>query len=176
MFGRGRRPCQGGYYDYQSLRCVKIFLKHIVTSSSQRGSSSTAPRWFALVVGRRPRRNPSHTEFKGTKDSTALEALGVGVSAGGASLSVDPSCVVSDEDRHQNEADVYCIPVKTNQVGIDSFILHDNNLYLFQMTVFDVPGINDNLFSLLSLKRLPPQRDWRFTVVKPPPAPDRAEL
>jgi len=137
------------------------------------------PRWYS-----------SHTEFiKGSNDSATLLALRVGASAGRVSLGVNPSRVVDyspDEvaDRLQIEADVYYIPVKASQVGIDSFILHNNNLYLLQMTASDTHSIKDKLSPfLLSLKGLPPRRDWCFIFVKPPrlhilacPVPDCTEL
>jgi hypothetical protein len=64
------------------------------------------------------------------------------------------------------------MPTAPNQVGIDSFILHDNNLYLFQMTVADIHCIKPNLNTfLLSLKGLPPQNSWKFIFVKPPGRP-----
>ena len=83
----------------------------------------------------------SHTEFS---RSLMLEVLCVSTFASRPSLDVpvNPSCVV---DYNSNEitrgfnikADVYYIPIKTIQAWINSFILHDKILYLFQMTVSD---------------------------------------
>jgi len=117
------------------------------------------PQWFS-----------SHTEC----GSQALEVLRTSALARGASLDMYPSRVVDfDSDEIAGglhiEADVYYIPIKTNQAGIDSFILHENTLYLLQMTVSDTHGISDELWPfLVSLIGLPPKSNWRFIFVKPP--------
>ena len=130
----------------------------------------------------------SHTEFSGSVQSQELEVLRASTLACGASLDVYPSRVVDYDSNEiarglRIEADVYYIPIKTNQTGIDSFILHDKTLYLLQMTVSDTHGISDELWPfLVSLKGLPPKRNWRFIFVKPPskilacPVPRSAEL
>jgi hypothetical protein len=135
------------------------------------------PQWFS-----------SHTEFSGSMRSEALEVLRASALASGASLDMYPSRVV-DYDSNEIakglhiEADVYYIPIETNQAGIDSFVLHDGTLYLLKMTVSDTHGISDELWPfLVSLKGLPPKRNWRFIFVKPPgkmlacPVPRSAEL
>jgi hypothetical protein len=131
----------------------------------------------------------SHTKFQESKESSVFEALCVEASVETVSLSIDPSHIVNYSmakvtDGLQVEADVYYILLKINQVRINSFILHNNNLYLLQMTVSDVHGIKSKLEPfLLSLKGLPSQRYWHFIFVKPPcchnlacPVPDCAEL
>jgi hypothetical protein len=135
------------------------------------------PQWFS-----------SHTGFSGSVQPQALEVLRASALASGASLDMYPSRVVDyDSDEVAKglhiAADVYYIPIKTNQAGIDSFILHDKTLYLLQMTVSDTHGISDELWPfLVSLKGLPPKRNWRFIFVKPPgkilacPVPCSAEL
>ena len=132
------------------------------------------PQWFS-----------SHTEFSGSVQSQALEVLHTSSLASGASLDMHPSRVV-DYDSNEIakglhiEADVYYIPIKTNQAGIDSFILHDKTLYLLQMTDSDIS--NELWPFLVSLKGLPPKCNWRFIFVKPPgkilacPVPRSAEL
>ena len=74
-------------------------------------------------------------------------------------------------------------PSKPPQVGIDSSISHDNNLYLLQMTVSDTHVISDKLLPfLVLLKGLPLKEGWHFIFVKPPrqilacPIPSSAEL
>jgi hypothetical protein len=106
--------------------------------------------------------------------SQALEVLRASALASEASLNMYPSRVVDYDSneitrRLHIEANVYYIPIKTNQAGIDSFILHDKTLYLLQMTVSDTRGISDELWPfLVSLKGLPPKRNWRFIFVRPP--------
>ncbi|KDR82617.1 hypothetical protein GALMADRAFT_56773 [Galerina marginata CBS 339.88] len=81
------------------------------------------------------------------------------------------------------QEEIYYIPLKANQIGIDSFILHDSILYLFQITVSTKPGIKDALLPFLkSLSGLPPQSNWHVIFVKPPfnvlecPVPKSTEL
>ena len=113
-------------------------------------------------AARNPQWHSSHAEFKGSKDSAALEDLRVDASGKMASLSINPSRVIDyslDEvaDGLQIKADVYYIPIESDQVGIDSFILHNNNLCLLQMSVADVHVFKNKLLPfLLSLKGLPP--------------------
>ncbi|KAM6496569.1 hypothetical protein JOM56_007042 [Amanita muscaria] len=119
----------------------------------------------------------SHTEFRGSAQSNApeLEVLRASSLANGASLGMYPSRVVDyDSDEvagglHIEANFYYIVPLKANQVGIDSFILHKTKLYLFQMTVADSRVIRDGLGPFLnSLRGLPPKSDWRFIFVKPP--------
>jgi hypothetical protein len=112
-----------------------------------------------------PRWHSSHTEFKGSERSTVLEVLRAGM---------DPSHVIDYSPSEvagglHIKAEVYYIPIKTTQVGIDSFILHDNDLYLLQMTASDTHVISDKLLPFLTpLKGLPPKHSWHFIFVKPP--------
>ena len=70
-----------------------------------------------------------------------MEVLRASSLDSGASLDVNPSRIVNydsnenSEDLHF-EVDVYYVSIKTNQAGIDSFILHYKTLYFLQMTVF----------------------------------------
>jgi hypothetical protein len=133
------------------------------------------PQWFS-----------SHTDF--SESQAPLEVLRASALARKASLNIYPSRFVdygSDEIARglHIESDVYYLPIKTNQAGIDSFILHDQTLYLFQMTVSDILGISDKLWPFLdSLIGLPPKSNWRFIFVKLPgkilacPVPHSAEL
>jgi len=135
------------------------------------------PQWFS-----------SHTAFSGSVQSQALEVLRASALASGASLDMRSSRVVDYDSTEiagglHIEADVYYIPIKTNQAGIDSFFLHDGTLYLLQMTVSDTHGISDELWPFfVSLKGLPPKCNWRLIFVKPPgkilacPVPRSAEL
>jgi hypothetical protein len=120
-----------------------------------------------------PQWHSSHTKFPESTESKVLEALRVEASSKTVSLSIDPSRVVdysTDKvtDGIQVEADVYYIPLKANQAGIDSFILHNDTLYLFQMTTFAAYDIKEKLVPfLLSLKGTPSRSRWHFIFVKP---------
>jgi hypothetical protein len=120
-----------------------------------------------------PQWHSSHTKFPESTESKALEALHVEASSKTVSLSIDPSRIVDysmDEvtDGIQVEANVYYILLKANQVGIDSFILHNDTLYLFQMTTFAAYDIKEKLMPfLLSLKGTLSQSRWHFIFAKP---------
>ena len=162
-----------------SMRIEFDFIPMVRIGGQPKAKERANAQWFS-----------NHTQFGGSAQSKALEmeVLRPSALAGGASLGMDPSRVVdygSDEVAGglHIEADVYYIPVKTNRVGIDSFILHDNILYLLRMTVSDTHGISDKLLPfLVLLKGLPPKHDWRFIFVQPPrqilacPVPGSAEL
>ena len=111
-----------------------------------------------------PQRLLSHTELSRSPEVLRVASL---------DMPVNPYRAV---DYDSNEiakglnikADVYYIPIKTIHAGIDSFILHDKILYLFQMTVSDT-DISDELWPFLaSLKGLPHEHNWRFIFIKSP--------
>ena len=156
------------------------------TSIAAEPAAAWSPKWYS---------RSDFTKFGSLNDSGAPEALHcVNASATNkTSLSIHPSRVIIDYSPDsevangiQIESNVYYVPIKSDQVGIDSFILHNNNLYLLQMSVVDDihPGITNKLFPfLLSLKGLPPRSNWHFIFVKAPgfniltrPIPDHAEL
>ena len=163
-----------------STRMEFAFVPMVRIGGQPTAKKKTNSQWFS-----------SHAEFKGSAQShqaRELEVLCASASASGVSLSISPSRVVdysSDEIAGglHIEADIYYIPITTNQVGIDSFILHDNNLYLLQMSVSSTHGISDKLLPfLVSLRGLPPKHNWHFIFIKPPrevlacPIPGSAEL
>ena len=107
----------------------------------------------------------SHTELKGSKEYEVLEALCVKASAKKVSLHIDLLCIVDYSpdkitDGLQIEADIYYILLKTNQVGINFFIQHNNHLYLLQMTVSDAASRTNSGLSPDPLKGLPKQHSW----------------
>jgi hypothetical protein len=73
--------------------------------------------------------------------------------------SSQPLCILSD---------VYYLPKSDNQVALDSFILHDNFLYIFQFTGGKQHGINEGLLSFFDrCQRVPAHAYWRFIFVIP---------
>jgi hypothetical protein len=86
------------------------------------------------------------------------------------------------------EQDVYYIPMKSNDVAFDSFIRHDDYLYIFQFTVSENHGIDPGLIPRLTLLAdctddLPPRENWLFIFIIPDglkaltcPYPDSPEL
>ena len=119
------------------------------------------PQWFS-----------SHTKFSGSAQSQALEVLRVSASASRRFFHCAPSRVVeyhSNEIKRGIETNVYYIPIKTNEPRIDSILLHDGILYLFQVSVSGTHDISNKLWTFLgSLEGTPPKENWRLILVKPP--------
>ena len=70
-----------------------------------------------------------------------------------------PLCILSD---------VYYLPKSDTQVSLDSFILHDNFLYIFQFTGDKQHGINEGLLSFFEkCQRVPAHAYWHFIFVIP---------
>jgi hypothetical protein len=64
--------------------------------------------------------------------------------------------------------DVYYIPNRQNQVGLDAFIVHRGILYILQFTVGHGHGIKDGLLAFLAkCQGLPSRANWRFIFVVP---------
>ena len=92
----------------------------------------------------------SHTRFPESKASKA-GALHVTASSKTVSLNINSSYVVDYSvsevtDGIQVEGDIYYIPLKANQVGIDSFILHNLIPYFLQPTPIS-SKMNSRFFS-----------------------------
>jgi hypothetical protein len=70
------------------------------------------------------------------------------------------------------EEDYYYMPLADNQVGIDSFIVHDGHLYLFQFTSGTDYSVNDGLLTTLSrISPLPASENQHFIFVVPSDSP-----
>jgi hypothetical protein len=64
--------------------------------------------------------------------------------------------------------DFYYIPMKPNEVALDSFIYHKSILYIFQFTVSEKHSINEGLLSRLAeCTNLPNQDSWRYIFIIP---------
>jgi hypothetical protein len=60
---------------------------------------------------------------------------------------------------------VYYTPRKSNQAAVDSFIMDNNRLFLFQFTISSSHEINKGIISSFSQKSLPPKENWYFVFV-----------
>jgi hypothetical protein len=70
-----------------------------------------------------------------------------------------PLCIMSDG---------YYLPKQDNQVALDSFILHENFLYIFQFTSVKQYGINEGLVSFFeNCQQVPARANWRFIFIIP---------
>jgi hypothetical protein len=63
--------------------------------------------------------------------------------------------------------DVYYSPASPNQVGFDSFIVHNYILYLFQFRVKPKHDIKDFFHFFSGCTGLPSRQHWRFIFVRP---------
>jgi hypothetical protein len=64
-------------------------------------------------------------------------------------------------------SDVYYSPASPNQFGFDSFVIHDDILYLFKFTIKAKHDIEDFFEFFDNCTGLPPRKDWRFIFVRP---------
>ncbi|KAF8264763.1 hypothetical protein EI94DRAFT_1591703 [Lactarius quietus] len=63
---------------------------------------------------------------------------------------------------------VYYAPHSPNQVTLDSFIMHNELLFIFQFTIAPEHQIEKGLFDFFSHNSLPPKARWHFVFVVPP--------
>jgi hypothetical protein len=65
--------------------------------------------------------------------------------------------------------DSFYVPMLTNQVAVDSFIVHDEYFYIFRFTIASEHAIKSGIVSLLSQysESLPAETKWRFVFVIP---------
>ncbi|KAF8513599.1 hypothetical protein BU17DRAFT_53205 [Hysterangium stoloniferum] len=86
------------------------------------------------------------------------------------SLCVTPAGTIEYDHAEQltiKEASYY-IPRAANEAAIDSFILHDGYLYLFQFTTGSTHGIKPSLQNVLDrFAGLPDWKHWRFIFIVP---------
>ena len=84
---------------------------------------------------------------------------------------IDPSQVLEyDEGGLESiTSNVYYVPELTNTVALNSFILQDGRLYIFQSTVGHKHGIKEGLLKFQpQCTNLPPIDLWRFVFIIPP--------
>lgn len=73
-----------------------------------------------------------------------------------------------DMERFEASSDVYYLPRKSNQVALDSFIIHDGLLYIFQFPRGKHHDIKDGLITFLEkCAGLLPCGDWRVVFIIP---------
>jgi hypothetical protein len=115
----------------------------------------------------------SHSPFLSNKK---LEERRQAALQEGITLDVHPSAtfVYSGLDlaELQLQRDVYYIPNKMNEAGLDSFIWHDEHMYIFQFTVGKKHSINEGLIQrFVECTELPSRPNWRFIFVIPDDVP-----
>ena len=73
-----------------------------------------------------------------------------------------------DDGLQSIESDVFYVPSLDNQTAFHSFILLDNLLYIFQMTIASSHDINQGLITVANSYSFPPREKWRFVFIIPP--------
>ena len=118
-------------------------------------------------LGGQPQWHSSHLPIADpTLEGFRLEAI-----KRGTKILIDPSLVLEyDEGGLESIAsNVYYVPELTNTVALDSFILQDGCLYIFQFTVGHKHGIKEGLLKFQPrCTNLPPIDQWRFVFIIPP--------
>ncbi|KIM80623.1 hypothetical protein PILCRDRAFT_822364 [Piloderma croceum F 1598] len=97
------------------------------------------------------------------------------------SVHIQPSKTLeyTDDGLESPDPNVFYVPEKTNLSAFDSFILVDDILYIFQMTIKPIHDINRGL---VDIDHFPPRDKWRFVFIIPPnsvlkvPQPWKREL
>jgi hypothetical protein len=85
-------------------------------------------------------------------------------------LSIKPSSIIIYKDDKDLEisSDVFYMPGSTNQVALDSFIVHRGYLYMFQFTIGRKHPIKKGIIPFLEECRNPPiKKNWKFIFVIP---------
>jgi len=114
---------------------------------------------------RRPQWHSSHVKL-----SDKLEQLRMAALSQPLQLRVRPSdtCEYDTGQPLCIMSDVYYLPKQDNQVALDSFILHDNFLYIFQFTGGKQHGIKEGFLPFFAnCQRVPARANWRFIFVIP---------
>lgn len=62
---------------------------------------------------------------------------------------------------------VYYAPYNPNQAAVDSFIMDNNRLFIFQFTISDTHNVNEGILDLFSQESLPPRENWHYIFVVP---------
>jgi hypothetical protein len=137
----------------------QILLKYMLMVRLARDDRSRQPRWYSS------HRPIDQRDTKGQE----LESLRRDAFDRCETLDLSPSDTREYDDLDfALESNVYYIPMKPNQVAVDSFICYGGYLYLFQFTVSEERKINDGLISqFATCRNLPPPRNWRYIFVIP---------
>jgi hypothetical protein len=86
------------------------------------------------------------------------------------SVNIQPSKTLEymDDGIESLEPNVFYILENTNQLAFDSFILVDDILYIFQMTVKPIHDINHGLVESTHHYHFPSRDEWHFVFIIPP--------
>jgi hypothetical protein len=114
-----------------------------------------------------PRWHSSHSVLQ----NTSLEALRQQVFQEKFTITIRPSQTIEYADAGLSHAsqDVFYVPGSANTVVLDSFIVINGFLYIFQFTIASEHDVETGLIDLLGKRQgVPPMDNWRFVFVTPP--------
>ena len=118
-------------------------------------------------LGGQPQWHSSHLPIP----DTTLEGFHQEAITEGSTILIDPSQVLeyNEGGLESITSNVYYVPELTNTVALDSFILQDGQLYIFQFTVGHKHGIKEGLLKFQpGCTNLPPIDQWHFVFIVPP--------
>ncbi|KAF8525514.1 hypothetical protein BU17DRAFT_62666 [Hysterangium stoloniferum] len=117
------------------------------------GSTKKLPQWYSSHI---PLSNPERKQLR-------VQAVEEG-------LSITPIQTIEYMESELDTilSDVFYVPGRYNQVAIDSFILSNGKLYLFQFTTAQNHPIRSGIINYAAKHNFPKQEDWRFVFIIPP--------
>jgi hypothetical protein len=82
-------------------------------------------------------------------------------------VDIRPNCIheYTDDGLHSIEPNTFYVPEMTNQKFLDSFILLDGILYIFQITIGMQHDINPGLIDVTDNFSFPPRDQWHFVFI-----------
>jgi hypothetical protein len=166
------RATAGIFFEAAGQRCLQDgmtleLIPMVRLSTSRKGTRS---RWYSCQVVLR----------NASLDASRKKALQKCLH-----INVKPSQTLeySDNGPSHLSSDILYIPELTNQVALDSFILLNGILHIFQFTIGSKHDIKPGLVDFFrKLPDIPSMDKWRFVFILPPnqtvicPEPSRVEL
>ena len=151
------RAMAGVLFESEAQQCLQdtINLELVPMVRLANSRAGTLPRWHS-----------SHNVLANASlETSRQEALRKRFT-----LTVRPSQTVEYRDaQFLVVPNVLYIPEATNHVALDSFIIIDGFLYLFQFTIASVHDINSGLANVTeNLQGLPTMDKWRIVFIIPP--------
>ena len=97
-----------------------------------------------------------------------LEQLRLNVSSVSVNIHPNKTVEYTDEGLAFIEPNAFYVSASTNEKALDSFVLLNGLLYIFQITVGMKHNINQGLIEVADKYQFPPREQWRFVLIIPP--------
>jgi hypothetical protein len=148
---------QSRLQDKMSLEFVRM-VKLDGSAKRKRSSSETKAS--------RPRWHSSHISLR---DNNKLEEIHQDAKRESGTVTINPprSVEFGDDGLEKIDKNVLYIPAASNHKAIDSFILLDDTLYLFQITIASHQDINLGLIGVSQQYGFPPMEKWCYVFIIP---------